>query len=228
MRPAALPTTRPAAWPSAAVTDALPRVVLPETLDALAPDDPAAQRSRRDLRRIHVAMGTRATLRRALRGMAPPRPGRAPRVLELGAGDGRLLLGVAGAPGLGWQGAELTLLDRQPVVAAATVDAYARAGWRATPLVADALDWALAPGEGPAAAGRDGRGRRRGGGRRPGRAPGPRSSPVSSCTTSRARRSARCSRRRRRAATASWPSSRGAAGSRSSAAGSSAPSAPAG
>jgi hypothetical protein len=45
------------------------RVVGAETLDGLDESDPAAQRSRADLRRIHVAMGTRAIIRRALNGM---------------------------------------------------------------------------------------------------------------------------------------------------------------
>ena len=45
------------------------RVVAAETLDGLAESDPAAQRSRRDLRRIHVAMGTRGIVTRALDAM---------------------------------------------------------------------------------------------------------------------------------------------------------------
>ena len=36
-----------------AATFRLPRTVAAETLDALAPDDPRAMRSRRDLRRVH-------------------------------------------------------------------------------------------------------------------------------------------------------------------------------
>jgi hypothetical protein len=44
----------------------LPRVLEPETLDHLAPDDPAAQRARRDLRRVNAFMGARGILERAL------------------------------------------------------------------------------------------------------------------------------------------------------------------
>ena len=40
----------------------LPRVLEPETLDHLAPDDPVAQRSRRDLRRVNAFMGARRIL----------------------------------------------------------------------------------------------------------------------------------------------------------------------
>ena len=44
----------------------LPRALEPETLDHLAPDDPVAQRSRRDLRRVNAFMGARGILERAL------------------------------------------------------------------------------------------------------------------------------------------------------------------
>ena len=44
----------------------LPRVLEPETLDHLAPDDPVAQRSRRDLRRVNAFMGARRILARAM------------------------------------------------------------------------------------------------------------------------------------------------------------------
>ncbi len=122
------------------------RVVLPETLDSLAESDPAAQRSRRDLQRLHRVMRTRATLLRALRvpGAALParRPGATLRVLELGAGDGSLLLGVARVLAPDWPPVQLTLLDRQALVSPDTVAAYARLGWRALPLQADVLDWA--------------------------------------------------------------------------------------
>ena len=49
----------------------LPRRVEPELLDGLAADDPRAQRSRDDLRRIHRAMATLSIVQRALdRGTA--------------------------------------------------------------------------------------------------------------------------------------------------------------
>jgi hypothetical protein len=51
----------------------LARTVDPETLDGLAATDPAAQRSRRDLRWIHRAMGTRAIVRQALRDITAAR-----------------------------------------------------------------------------------------------------------------------------------------------------------
>ena len=134
----------------------LPRVVLPEVLDGLVAEDSAAQRSRRDLQRLHRAMGTRTTLLRALRALPLMRARSvlsAPlRVLELGAGDGSLMLGVARSLRGTWPAVALTLLDRQPLLTAATVAGYARAGWTATAEVCDALDWAASAQAGPAVA----------------------------------------------------------------------------
>ena len=124
----------------------LPRTVLPEVLDGLAADDLDAQRSRRDLQRVHRAMGTRATLLRALRALPLARARSASpvplRVLELGAGDGSLLLGVARSLQGEWPAVAVTLLDRLPLLTAATAAQYALAGWTATAEVDDALDWA--------------------------------------------------------------------------------------
>ena len=124
----------------------LARTVDPETLDGLAADDPAAQRSRRDLRWIHRAMGTRAIVRQALRHITASRRAVTPlRILELGAGDGSLMLGVARSLALTWPKVELTLLDRQPLVGRATVRRYAELGWTVTAKVGDVFDWAAAP-----------------------------------------------------------------------------------
>jgi SAM-dependent methyltransferase len=126
----------------------LPRVLEPETLDHLAPDDPAAQRSRRDLRRVNAFMGARGILERALGKALAPSTGvagcasRALRIVELGCGDGKLMLDVAKHRGARLPNVELDLLDRQPIVEPATIAAYAEAGWHARPLVADVMDWA--------------------------------------------------------------------------------------
>jgi SAM-dependent methyltransferase len=125
----------------------LPRLLGQETLDHLRPDDPAAQRSRRDLRRVNRVMGARAILARALRRVGADERRNAPlRMLEIGCGDGLLMLDVARRNDAGLVGAQLTLLDRQPLVSAATIDAYAATGWRAEPRVMDVLAWAEAVG----------------------------------------------------------------------------------
>jgi hypothetical protein len=126
----------------------LPRIVSAETLDGLTEEDPAAMRSRRDLRRVHRFMATRTILRRKLRQLFPPGQRATPlRVLELGAGDGTLMLGVARALGPAWHRVELTLLDRQDLIAGDTLARYSAMGWSAVSQVADVLDWAAGADE---------------------------------------------------------------------------------
>jgi hypothetical protein len=114
--------------------------VLPELLDQLSPDDPLAQRSRRDLQRIHKVMGTLSTLRRALLPLHRSHPPR--RILELGAGDGTLLLRLAQILAQRWPGVALTLLDRHDLISGATREAYGGLGWRVSVLPTDVLCWA--------------------------------------------------------------------------------------
>lgn len=64
----------------------MPRLIAPEMLDHLPPEADAAQRSRRDLRRINVVLGNPGWFRRELARRL--RPG--DRILEIGAGDGHL------------------------------------------------------------------------------------------------------------------------------------------
>ncbi|MEM7384778.1 MAG: hypothetical protein AAF514_07510 [Verrucomicrobiota bacterium] len=61
------------------------RQLVPEILDTLAPDDPAAVRSYRDLARINCLMGNHRFFLRTLRRHAQAGPW-----LEIGSGDGRL------------------------------------------------------------------------------------------------------------------------------------------
>jgi hypothetical protein len=117
------------------------RCVRPEALDDLPPDDPQALRSRRDLQRVHRAMRSLSALRDAVRRLklrAPPT-----KILELGAGDGTLLLRLAAALKSRWPGVELTLLDRHSIVNSATIDAYGRLGWKVKTVCEDALSWVL-------------------------------------------------------------------------------------
>ena len=129
----------------------LARVVRPERLDALPPEDRAARRSRRDLVRVHLAMGTRGIVARGWRaslvadGHGGPSAGphrRPVRILELGAGDGTLALALARRLAGELPDVELTLLDRQDIVAPDTLDALERLGWRTRVEIVDVLDWA--------------------------------------------------------------------------------------
>ena len=121
----------------------MPRLVAAEVLDGLPQDDPRAIRSRQDLKRVHLAMGTRKIIRQALLDMKLASLEVEPlRVLELGAGDGSLMLGVARDLDRAWPKVALTLLDRQDLVTHATKASYQAVGWTVTSDVADVLDWA--------------------------------------------------------------------------------------
>jgi SAM-dependent methyltransferase len=87
-------------------------------------------------------MRTVAILKRTVAGLRLPAQPR--RVIELGAGDGTLLLRLARALSPGWTDVELTLLDRIDLVSPKTRAAYLELGWRVTVLPADALAWAAA------------------------------------------------------------------------------------
>lgn len=124
----------------------LSRTVSREVLDDLAEDDPRAMRSRRDLQRIHVVMRTRAIVSRALQDMTVLRRSKGPlRILELGAGDGTLMLEVAQALKSTRARVHITLLDAQPLITPDTIARYAALGWTATACVRDVFDWANHP-----------------------------------------------------------------------------------
>jgi hypothetical protein len=124
----------------------MPRVVAAEMLDHLAPEDPAARRSRRDLVRLHRAMGTRSIVERGWRTLVTAeRVGMPLRILELGAGDGSMLLGVARSLAPGWPPVQLSLMDRQYIVTPATLAGFGAVGWNARVQVADVLAWAAQP-----------------------------------------------------------------------------------
>jgi hypothetical protein len=117
----------------------LARRVEPELLDGLAADDPRAHRSREDLQRLHRAMATLPNVERALdRGTS----GFVPRtLLELGAGDGSLMLRLAQKRAAGWPNVRITLLDRLNLVTPPTLDGFREAGWTPTVVAMDVFDW---------------------------------------------------------------------------------------
>ena len=118
------------------------RRVSPEALDDLTEHDALAVESRRDLQRIHKVMRSAAITQRALQRMTMSTAKSRPlRVLELGAGDGSLMLGVARTLALEWPSVELTLLDAQPLLHLDTVKGYAALGWTAVAKVGDVFDW---------------------------------------------------------------------------------------
>jgi len=121
----------------------LPRRVEPELLDALAAGDPRAQRSRIDLRRVHRAM---ATLSIVLRALDRASAGFVPReLLELGAGDGSLMLRIAQQRASRWPNVQVTFLDRLNLVTLDTLDGLRKVGWTARVVAMDVFDWLASP-----------------------------------------------------------------------------------
>jgi SAM-dependent methyltransferase len=117
--------------------------VTPERLDHLPADDPLALASRRDLRRVHRAMRSLTILKHAVSSLPASVPPR--RILDLGAGDGSLMLRLARAMRPYWGQMQLTLLDRQYVLSPAVKEGFAELHWNVTVLCADALEWAQSP-----------------------------------------------------------------------------------
>jgi hypothetical protein len=115
------------------------RIVKPELLDGLPPDDPRAVRSRRDLCRVNTGMRNHAIMVRALQtglnGQAPKQ------IVELGAGDGNFLLRVAEEMMPRYPNVNVTLLDRQKVVMPQTITSFTLLGWCAEAVTADVFDW---------------------------------------------------------------------------------------
>ena len=119
------------------------RLVQPELLDALPPEDPRARGSRRDLQRINWWMGHHGILARTLRQRLPAQP--PGRLLEIGAGDGEFFLRLARQFIPPWPSPRATLLDMQNIVTAETLAACARLGWQVNTVVADVFDDAASP-----------------------------------------------------------------------------------
>jgi hypothetical protein len=115
------------------------RNVEPEWLDALPAGDPAAVGSRRDLRRLNECMGSAKMLARALQFLGTE--AKPVHLIELGAGDGDLLLKVARRLGSSWSGTEATLVDTQRLLGAETSYGFREAGWKVSELKSDVFEW---------------------------------------------------------------------------------------
>jgi hypothetical protein len=115
------------------------RLLEPEWLDDLPPSDPQAIGSRRDLQRLNFWMGHARIFRKIWLqafGQNPPQ-----RIIELGAGDGTLLLKLAEALSSHWPKLEVILVDRRPAIAPETLAGFKRLGWRVEVVAADVFEW---------------------------------------------------------------------------------------
>ena len=123
------------------------RLVEPELLDDLPPADPRAVGSRADLRRLNSIMGHDDILSRAFHHHFDETFSRSRplSLVELGAGDGTLLLRLArrvSAPGLT---ARVMLLDRQNIVSPETRHAFAALNWSIESVANDVFAWLEQP-----------------------------------------------------------------------------------
>jgi hypothetical protein len=131
-----------------------PRIVEPEWLDSLPAEDRRACRSRQDLRRLNRIMNHVGLIKRAIEAHWPRSTNAAgtaaaaetPRIVELGSGDGSLMLRIAnraayrkGPDRLG--PAELSLVDRQAAMTERDLQRFTALGWNAHRVVADVFDW---------------------------------------------------------------------------------------
>jgi hypothetical protein len=116
-----------------------PRRVEPELLDSLSAEDPRAIQSRRDLKRINALMLHTGTMARGLIkhcGNHQPRT-----LLELGAGDGTFMLGLARRLASRWQNVTVILLDRQSIVSSDVREGFAALNWKVETVTADLFDF---------------------------------------------------------------------------------------
>ncbi len=120
------------------------RIVQPELLDSLPPDDPRAVHSRRDLRRVNACMGNHSMMARELESRMET--GFSTRIMELGAGDGNFLLRVAKIISPRHRNVAATLLDLQNNVSTETVAAFNELGWSAKFVIEDAFEWLKSAG----------------------------------------------------------------------------------
>jgi hypothetical protein len=115
------------------------RVVESELLDHLPPGDPRAVASRGDLRRLNFIMGHAGIFAQAL--PARTDPARPIHLVELGAGDGTLLLRLARNWARHGVRAHVTLVDRLDLLAPQTRHAFASLNWTLECVREDVFTW---------------------------------------------------------------------------------------
>lgn len=110
-----------------------------ELVDELPPEHPAAIQTRRDLRRINTLMGHAGIFTRSLKKLFP---GKSPsRMVEIGAGDGEILLRVARRLAGQWREVDVTFLDLQDLLHEETKAAFAALNWTVRSVPGDIFQW---------------------------------------------------------------------------------------
>lgn len=115
------------------------RLLEPEWLDSLSPEDVAARDSRRDLQRLNALMGHRRSLVRLLRvGQIEER---AECIIDLGSGDGCFALEVIRSLRMKARTPRLVLVDRQLSVDAERRRGIEALGWKLEAVNADVFEF---------------------------------------------------------------------------------------
>jgi hypothetical protein len=124
------------------------RSVEPEWLDELPPNDPRAVASRLDLRRLNRIMGHAGTLCQLLHARANSSTPK--RIVELGSGDGTLMLELARRLAPDWKHVEVVLLDGKDAVNDETRCGIESLGWNIEIVAADVFEFLKKPANPPA------------------------------------------------------------------------------
>jgi SAM-dependent methyltransferase len=119
------------------------REVKPELLDALPASDRRAIHSRRDLQRINAWMGQARIIAGVVAGAFRERSPRS--IVELGAGDGTLLLRLAKRIAPRWTQVRVVLVDRQALLSPRTKSEFEALSWRVESVDMDVFDWLQRP-----------------------------------------------------------------------------------
>jgi hypothetical protein len=116
----------------------LSRVIEPEWLDDLPPNDKAGLGSRRDLRILNAVMLHDRIVAAELRKSVADGTAE---IADIGASDGEFMLKVASRLGRGWQGTRVTVVDRHDLVKPATQEQFNRLGWLLAQETGDVFAW---------------------------------------------------------------------------------------
>src|SRR5580658_10990545 len=119
------------------------REVNRELLDELPAGDPRAVWSRRDLRRINACMGQAGIMARLLDGAFSDSPPRS--IVDLGGGDGTLLLQLAKRMAPRWKCMRAVVVDRQSILSPRTKAEFKAMSWQVESRESDIFEWIESP-----------------------------------------------------------------------------------
>ncbi len=115
------------------------RTLHSELVDDLPPEHPGAMASRRDLRRLNAIMGHAGIFSRSLKKVFPQKT--PSRIVEIGAGDGDLLLRIAKRLAGQWHDMDATLVDQQDLLNNGTKADFATLNWGVRSVRGDIFQW---------------------------------------------------------------------------------------